>query len=424
MQAGISTVYQEPYLVPYISIAENIFLGREKRSRFGLVNQREMEEKSKSILQEFSLNIDPRTELCRLSPADIQMVQLARAIAFAAKVLILDEPTASITEHETQILFDLIKKLNNKGLTILYVSHRLKEIFDLCDRATVLRDGTYVGTHSLSEIDDNKLISLMIGRAVESIHSISRSFSNEPPMLELKNISSSAPGVKIKNISINVRRGEIVGLSGLVGSGRSEVAKIIFGLHHFDQGELYFEGIQLKQATPERAIAQGIAYVPEDRKGQGLISTLSVQSNTSLTGLDILSSYGLIAENREEKVAKEAVKKLRIKTSSINANVSSLSGGNQQKVVIGKWLWRKPKFLILDEPTAGIDVAAKAEIHSLIIDLANQGIAVLLISSELPEMLALASRIYVMRDGMIVGEMDRSVATQEAIIRLAAVGSN
>lgn len=420
---GISTVYQEPHLVPHMTVAENIFLGREPTRGLGFVDFNTLNARTREILARLELTISPTTQLAGLSPAEIQLVQIARAIAFSTKILVLDEPTASITEHETKILFDLLKRLNAGGLTIIYVSHRLKEIFELCHRASVLRDGKYVGTVEVENTNEREIISMMVGREIREMPASLRGEEVADLKLEVRGMSVSRSPVRVRNVSINVRKGEIVALAGLVGSGRSEVARAIFGLHRIDAGSVHIDGVPVDIRCPEDAIRRGISFVPEDRKGEGLISTQSVKHNISLTGLRLLSRTGFINGSSETDLARASSVQLSIKSSSEEAEVSTLSGGNQQKVVLAKWLWLKPSILMLDEPTRGIDVGAKAEIHSLILELAGKGVAVLLISSELPEVLRLADRIYVMRDGTIAGELKRSQASQESIMRLAAIGN-
>ncbi|MCX6132545.1 MAG: sugar ABC transporter ATP-binding protein [Ignavibacteriales bacterium] len=419
---GISTVYQEPHLVPHMTVAENIFLGREPTRMPGFVDFNTLNARTKETLARLELNISPTTTLADLSPADIQLVQIARAIAFSTKILVLDEPTASITEHETEILFDLLKKLNAGGLTVLYVSHRLKEIFELCHRASVLRDGHYVGTVEVATTTEKEIIKMMVGRDLKEMPAGSERKEPSDVKLNVQGMSVSESSIRVRNVSFNVRKGEIVALAGLVGSGRSEVAKTIFGLHRMDSGTIEINGSRVEIRNPEDAIRRGISLVPEDRKGEGLISIQSVKHNISLTGLRLLSRLGFINGPSETTLARTSSAQFSIKSSSEEAEVSTLSGGNQQKVVLAKWLWLKPTILMLDEPTRGIDVGAKAEIHHLIIELARSGVAVVLISSELPEVLRLADRIYVMRDGTITGELQRSDASQEAIMHLAAIG--
>jgi len=421
-RAGISTVYQEPYLVPHLTVAENVFLGHERTKLLGLVDFTYLNAQTKKILGTLDLKVLPTELLRNLSPAEVQLVQIARAIAFSTRILILDEPTSSITEHETKILFELLKKLNENGLTIMYVSHRLKEIFELCHRATVLRDGKFVGTVDVEKTNEKEIISMMVGREIQEV-AIAAGSARAQARLEVKGLTVTQAPVRVKDVSIVVQSGEIVALAGLVGSGRSEVAKAIFGLNRMDAGEVCIDGKSVTVNSPEDAIRYGMALVPEDRKGEGLLSTQSIKHNISLTGLKLLSKFGFLRGASETNLARTSSKQLEIKSSSEDAEVFTLSGGNQQKVVLAKWLWLKPLILVLDEPTRGIDVGAKAEIHGLIFELAKTGVAVLLVSSELPEVLKLADRIYVMRDGQIVGHLGRREASQEAIMRLAAIGN-
>ena len=420
---GISTVYQEPQVVPHMTVAENVFLGREPTRRGGFVDFNTLNARTKDILARLELTMSPTTLLADLSPADVQLVQIARAIAFSTKILVLDEPTASITEHETGILFNLLKKLNEDGLTIVYVSHRLKEIFELCHRASVLRDGNHVGVVDVAKTNEREIISMMVGREIKEGPMKVPGKERMEVKLEVRGLRVTDAPVRVRDVSFNVRKGEIVALAGLVGSGRSEVAKAIFGLNRIDTGSVLIGGEVVDIKNPQDAIRRGISFVPEDRKGEGLISIQSVKHNISLTGLRLLSRAGFIKGSSETSLARTSSQQLSIKSSSEEAEVSTLSGGNQQKVVLAKWLWLKPEILMLDEPTRGIDVGAKAEIHNLILDLAGNGVAVLLISSELPEVIRLADRIYVMRDGKITGQLQRSEASQEAIMHLAAIGN-
>lgn len=420
---GISTVYQEPYLVPHLTVAENVFLGHERTKGLGFVDFGYLNSQTEQILARLDLKISPTELLINLGPAEVQLVQIARAIAFSTKILILDEPTASLTEHETEILFDLLKKLNKNGLTIVYVSHRLKEIFELCHRATVLRDGKHVSTVEVERTTEKEIINMMVGREIKEGGIGVGAEATADVRLEVKGLTVTQVPVRVRDISFTVRRGEIIALAGLVGSGRSEVAKAIFGLSRIDAGEVLIEGKRVSINSPREAIRHGMALVPEDRKGEGLMSAQSIKHNISLTGLKLLSSFGFLKGASETDLARKSSEQLAIKSSSEDAEVSTLSGGNQQKVVLAKWLWLKPSVLVLDEPTRGIDVGAKAEIHNLIFELAKTGVAILLISSELPEVLRLADRIYVMRDGKIVGHLGRAEASQEAIMHLAAIGN-
>lgn len=422
-QVGISTVYQEPYLAPHMTVAENVFLGREPSHGFGIIDFASLNSQTSEILSRLELSISPTTRLLELSAAEIQLVQIARALASSSNILILDEPTASITEHESDILFNLLKKLNAGGLTIIYVSHRLKEIFDLCHRATVLRDGKFISTVEVASSDEDKMIAMMVGREIVH-HERKQEKPNKGAIrLEVRGLCVSKAPVRVNSVSFHVRSGEIVAIAGLVGSGRSEVAKAVFGLNRIDAGSIEVDGKPARIRNARDAIHLGIAFVPEDRKDEGLISIQSLKHNISLTGLRLLSKSGFLQGSAETELARTSSAQLSIKASSEEAEVSTLSGGNQQKVVLAKWLWLKPSILILDEPTRGIDVGAKAEIHTLIRNLAGEGVSVLLISSELPEVLALADRIYVMRDGAIAGELQWSEASQEAIMKLAALGN-
>lgn len=420
---GISTVYQEPSLAPHMTVAENVFLGREPTRGFGVVDYPSLNSQTRSILSRLELAVNPAARLMDLSPAEIQLVQIARALASSSHILILDEPTASITEHESDILFNLLRKLYADGLTIIYVSHRLKEIFDLCERATVLRDGKYIDTVDVASSDENKMIAMMVGREIVH-HERPRGRAGSAGIgLEVRDMSIRGATVPVRDVSLHVRAGEIVALAGLVGSGRSEVVKGIFGLRRIDAGSVEIDGKAVHIHSPRDAIRMGISFVPEDRQEEGLISIQSLKHNISLTGLRLLSKFGFLQGSVETSLARTSSAQLSIKASSEEAEVATLSGGNQQKVVLAKWLWLKPRILILDEPTRGIDVGAKAEIHTLIRNLASEGVSVLLVSSELPEVLALADRVYVMRDGTIAGELNRQQASQEAIMRLAAIGN-
>lgn len=420
---GISTVYQEPQLALHMTVAENVFLGHEPGKRFGVVDYPSLHAQTADILSRLELAIRPTTRLLDLSPAEIQLVQIARALAFSSKILILDEPTASITEHESDILFDLLRKLNTSGLTIIYVSHRLREIFHLCHRATVLRDGTYVDTVDVDTSSEDKMIAMMVGRELRKQAEPQQRTVSTEIRLAVRGLCIHESPVHVTDVSFSVRRGEVVALAGLVGSGRSEVAKAIFGLNRIASGTIEIDGVPVQIRSPRDAIRFGLAFIPEDRKNEGLIGSQSLRHNISLTGLRLLSRLGFVRGGAEKDLARASTKQFAIKSSSDDAEVSTLSGGNQQKVVLAKWLWLKPTILLLDEPTRGIDVAAKEEIHSLIRELADAGVSVLLISSELPEVLALADRLYVMRDGTIAGELGREQASQESIMRLAALGN-
>jgi ribose transport system ATP-binding protein len=413
---GISPVHQELQLEPYLSVAENIFLGRQPTGRFGVVDHRRMHREARRLLDSLGVAIDPAAAIESISIAQRQIVAIARAVLSTARVIIFDEPTSALTERETALLFGMITKLRETGIGIIYISHRLEEIFRLCDRVTVLRDGRYIATKSVAETDRLELIGLMIGRDISDLFRKEAAPIRET-VLEVRRLSRKG---LLHDISFSLRRGEIVGLAGLVGAGRTDLARAIFGDITFDFGEIVVAGKTIsRHHSPRRAIAAGIALVPEDRKEQGLVLGLSVRQNISLATLPALSRLAFIGASEEERLARSYIELLTIKTPSIDQKALYLSGGNQQRVVLGKWLATQPKVLIVDEPTRGIDVRAKASIHGLLCDLAKQGVAILMISSDLPEILAMSDRILVMHRGRITGELSAREATQEGVMHYA-----
>jgi ribose transport system ATP-binding protein len=411
-ELGISIIYQEFNLIPQLSVAENIFLGREPTSSFGFVDMRTMEKEAQELMNGLGASVDVKTPVGKLSVAMQQMVEIAKATSRKSRVIVMDEPSATLTEHELQNLYTLIHKLKNEGVAVIYISHRMDEIFSVGDRITVLRDGKTVGTLSANQASPDELIRMMVGRTLEQNFPKVEAQRGDP-VLVVKNLSQ---GQKLHDISFQVHAGEIVALAGLVGSGRTEIARCIFGADSYDSGEILLDGNRI-QGGPQDAIKSGIGLVPEDRKGQGLVLELSVRENTNLAALP--SHFGFVDEKRETQAAEEYVDSLGIKTPSIHQRVKNLSGGNQQKVVLSKWLLTDSKLLVLDEPTRGIDVGAKVEIYQLMNKLVADGMAILMISSELPEVLGMADRILVMREGRLVGEMSRAEATQEKIGELA-----
>lgn len=419
MALGIGVIYQEFNLVPYLSVAENIFLGREPRGRIpGWVDFKRMYSESENILHSLGAYFDVRTPVNQLSVAQQQMVEIAKASSRKVKVLAMDEPSATLTEHELQNLFALIRRLKQQGVAIIYISHRLEEIFEIGDRVTVLRDGKKVGTRDVKEVTREELIRMMVGRELQDLIP-KEPAPLGPPVLEVRGLSRK--GV-LDNISFLVRRGEIVGLAGLVGAGRTELARTIFGADPYDSGEIFLEGKPVQIRSPREAIQQGIGLVPEDRKQVGLILSMVVRENITLAGLRQLLNLGFVHRKKEREVASRFIEDLMIRTPSLEQEVKNLSGGNQQKVVLAKWLFTKARVMIFDEPTRGIDVGSKAEIHHLMNRLAQQGTAILMISSELPEILGMSDRILVMHQGRIVGELSREEATQEKIMHLATGG--
>lgn len=413
---GVAAIYQQPALFPELSVAENIALGQEKTGWFGKVNWRERRERAARLLGEVGAKISPETTAGELSMPQQQLVEIARALGANARILILDEPTASLSEEDTNNLFRVIRDLKSKGVGMIYISHRLEELPAIADRVTVLRDGNTIETREMSDVSREELIRLMVGRELSQVFPKKHVKLGEI-VLEMKNLGYRKAG--IKNISLAVRAGEIVGIAGLVGAGRTEFARAIFGLDSADSGEILLHGKPIRTTHPQDAIRNKIAYLPEDRRKHGVILDLPISSNITLASLKILSGRGGIDFRRERELAAEYTRRLGVKTPSIHDSVSTLSGGNQQKVALSRWLITHPSVLILDEPTQGIDVGAKAEIHALMTELAGQGVAILMISSELPEILGMSDRIAVMQGGTIVKILEGEKTTQAEILALA-----
>ncbi len=418
---GISTIYQEFNLVPSLSVAENIFLGHQP-GRLGLVDWRRLEQDAAKLLDRLGVKLDPHVPVATLSVAQQQMVEVAKALSSRARILIMDEPTSALTEREAELLFALIRRLKAEGIAIIFISHRLEEIFEIADRITVLRDGRLVATVDAAQTNPSEIVRMMVGRVLEDL------FHKEPArigevVLEVRGLSrtvSQDGAVRrvLDNVSFQVRRGEIVGLAGLVGAGRTEVARAIVGADPIDSGEIWLDGRPVHIRSPQDAIRLGIGFVPEDRKTQALILNMAVRENISLALLGT-RGYGPLHIGEERSLARRLVEALLIRTPSVEQRVVNLSGGNQQKVVIAKWLALSPKVLILDEPTRGIDVAAKAEVHALMSRLAGQGVGILMISSELPEVLSMSDRILVMCEGRITCDLPRAEADQEKVMTCA-----
>jgi ribose transport system ATP-binding protein len=419
MRLGISIIYQEFNLVPYMNAAENIFLGREPMSKVpGIVDFRRMYAEAERVISELGVRLDVRVPVNQLSVAQQQMVEIAKATSRSARIIAMDEPSATLTEHELENLFSLIRRLRADGVSIIYVSHRLDEIFRIADRVTVLRDGKFIATKPVSETSREEIIRMMVGRELKDTIP-KKEVAHGDVVLEVKGLNRS--GV-IHDISFAVRRGEILGIAGLVGAGRTEVARAIFGADPIDSGEILLEGKPVTIRSPKDAIRLGIGLMTEDRKALGLILGMAVRENVTLANLDPLSRLGFVSRRKEQEVTNRFVEDLMIKTPSIEQAVQNLSGGTQQKVVLAKWLFTQSKVLIFDEPTRGIDVGAKTEIYQLMNRLAEQGVGIIMISSELPEILGMSDRILVMHDGRIVGELSREEATQEKIMFLATGG--
>ncbi|MBL8134403.1 MAG: sugar ABC transporter ATP-binding protein [Anaerolineae bacterium] len=413
---GIATIYQELSLYPELTVAENIFMGHAPRRQVGpvkVVNWSEMTVRAKEILASLNIHdLDVRRKVGSLSVGNRQRVEIAKALSINARILIMDEPTAALTEADVIRLFEIVRLLRQRGVAIIYISHRLGEVFELADRVTVLRDGQYVGTNEVKDVTPDHLISMMVGRTIDNLFP-KLDTTVGAPVLEVRNLWNKP---LCRDVSFQVRAGEIVGLAGLVGSGRSELAQTIFGFTPAQSGEIILNGQTIRVRNPGDAMKHGIAYVPEDRGTQGLIREMRIRENVSLAVLKTLTRTGFINSPAERDLAAHAIEQLGIRAYSPEQLVSKLSGGNQQKVVVSKWLASKPKVLIMDEPTRGVDVGAKAEIHRLISELASQGLAILMISSELPEVLGMSDRVLVMREGRIVAEFARKDATQENVV--------
>jgi ABC-type sugar transport system ATPase subunit len=428
---GISIIYQEFNLMPNLSVEENVFVGREPNTgRF--VRWRALRQQTEALLDQLGVDLDPGAIVRDLSVAEQQMVEIAKALSLNARLVIMDEPTSALTDTEVAALFAIIRGLKERGLAVIYISHRLDEIFAICDRVTVLRDGQLAGEMPIAEATPDRIVRLMVGRPLgdlfrpeESERRLEALAEQSPaPVLEVRGLGRTgtvqdAAAIVLEDVSFAVRPGEIVGLAGLVGSGRTEIARALFGADEYDRGEILIDGRPVRIRSPRAAIRLGMGLVPEDRKLQALVLNLAIRENMSLSMLDRLSRFGVVRLGAERALARRMVELLRVRTPSIEQKALNLSGGNQQKVVIAKWLALRPKVLIMDEPTRGIDIGAKAEVHALMHRLAADGVAILMISSELPEIIHMSDRVLVMRQGRIAGELTHQEATQEAIMALA-----
>ena len=423
--AGIAVIHQELATLPSLSVAENLFMGRMP-TRGGRLDHRAMRERARALLTAVGLDVDPRLLVRELSVSQQQLVEIAKALSAGARLLIMDEPSASLTEHETGRLLDLVRQLRAQGVAILYVSHRMAEVFAVADRITVFRDGAYVRTVDAAETTPAAVVGLMVGRELAAAsHYEARPVGDT--VLEVRGLTrrgggGAAGAVGIDGVSLTVRRGEIVGMAGLVGAGRSEVARAIFGADPVDAGEVLLEGRPARFRSPAAAIRGGVAMVPEDRKQLALFMEKPVRWSVSMAALPALGRRGLIPRRRERALALDYVGRLRVRTPDVETPVRALSGGNQQKTVLARWLATRPKLLILDEPTHGVDVGAKAEIYALVRDLARQGMAILLISSELTEVLDLSDRVVVMRAGRVAATLERAQADERTVM-LHATGT-
>ncbi|WP_052339811.1 sugar ABC transporter ATP-binding protein [Gorillibacterium massiliense] len=414
LNAGISIVAQELTPIPDLTIAENIFIGREPTRFKGIISYKKLYEMTRKLMNTLGLDYDPRTKMWELSVAETQMVEIIKAISRDSRLIVMDEPTSALTDAETRYLFGQIEQLRAKDISIIFISHKFDEIFRICDEVTVLRDGKFIGSQPIENLDQDKIVTMMVGREISDIYP-TLSPSGDTVAFEVSNLGRSD---KFKNVSFQVKKGEIVGISGIMGAGRTEVARAIFGLDRLDVGEIMLDGEKLVIRSPKDAIKKGIAMASEDRKNLGLVLVKSIKDNISLPNMDIFSRRWVIKSKKLQNEAKAISAKLSIKAPSLDTDAGNLSGGNQQKVVLAKWLVRSLKLLILDEPTRGIDVGAKTEIYRLMRDLAKEGLPILMISSELPEVIGMSHRVLVMAEGRIQGELSREQATQENIMQL------
>jgi inositol transport system ATP-binding protein len=422
MNLGVSMVPQEVNLVPELTVAENIMLGIEPRHPMGVIKKRALVSSAEKTLESLHVYIDPDQKIKLLSVAEQQVVQIARGIAFNCSILLLDEPTASLSEKEKTALFSLLRLLKSKGTTIIYISHRMAEIFEIADRITVMRDGEVTGTLPTKETNQNAILKLMIGREVkEFFHHRQKNIQSQDIILQLRNLRMEG---LFKNISFHLRRGEILGFAGLVGSHRTEVMSAIIGNPPPQEGEIILDGKLVRISSPEAAIRLGIGYVSEERKKSGIFPIMSVLNNITIPFLKMLLNYIVIDNKKENRAGEDLITKLNIRTPSVDQKMVNLSGGNQQKAILSRWLGSQSKILILDEPTRGIDVNAKAEIHSLISNLSEQGLSIIVVSSEVQELLAIADRILIMKEGEIVGEVDPEFVTEEDVVRISMFGED
>jgi ribose transport system ATP-binding protein len=416
IELGISIIYQEFNLISELNVAENIFLGIKQGNRF-FINKKDLYKNALELIDELGVELDPKEIISNLSPAYQQVVEILRSISRNVKLLIMDEPTASLTKTETSKLFELIQKLKAKGVTILYISHRLEEVFEISDRITVLRDGCLIATQNTSDISDNELVRLMVGRDLSNMYP-NKEYSRQDK--EILKITDLSQGTNLHNISFNAYKGEILGIGGLVGAGRTEMARCIFGADNFDNGTIQKNGVKLELKSPEDAIKAGIAYIAEDRKQHGVLLHMTVAENITLAVLKKISRLLFIDKKAENKIVSEYIQKLDIKTPFSSQSVKNLSGGNQQKVVIAKLLATESDVIILDEPTRGIDVGTKHEIYEAMNTLAKEGKVIIMISSDMLELLGVSDRVLVMRNGAIAGELSKNELSEEKVISLAS----
>lgn len=415
---GIAVIHQELNILPDLTVAENLFLGNEKTVGMGILKTKEMNREASRILKQLGLDVDVKTPAGQLSVGKQQIIEIAKAIETHAKVIIMDEPTAALTDREIKTLFKTIRKLQSQGVSFVYISHRMEEIFAICDRITILRDGQYIGVRVIKETNFDEIVKMMVGRELGDRFP-ERNASIGEVKLEVKGLTRND---YCQDINFQLRKGEVLALAGLMGAGRTEVAEALFGYRKMNKGEIFIDGQKVKISNPIQAKKHGIGFVTEDRKSEGLVVDFSIKDNIMLTNLDKASKMSVINSKKESTFVNNLMKKLGVRSSGAMQTAKSLSGGNQQKVVIAKWLGDAPEILILDEPTRGVDIGAKKEIYQIINDLAEQGVAILMISSELPEVIGMADRVLVMHEGKITGEVSKEEMTQEKIMHYATGG--
>lgn len=418
-KAGIVFIHQELNVLFDLTVEENLFIGKEIKNKFGFCKQKEMRKKAEEALNRLGVDISPTEVMSNLSVGQQQMVEICKALMVDAKVIIMDEPTAALTQSETSVLFEVIKSLRKSGVSIVYISHRMEEIFELCDRISVLRDGTYIGTKLIPETNMNEIVKMMIGREIGERYP-QRDCKIGNPVLKVKGLTKK--GV-FENVNFEVRSGEVLGVAGLMGAGRTEIMQAIFGNLPYESGRIEISGKEVKIKTPIDAIRNGIGFITEDRKVEGLMLEESIEKNIALTNLSRISKHKFIRPKEEDELVKKGIEELHIKCFGSQHECNNLSGGNQQKVVFAKWIYTNPEILILDEPTRGVDIGAKKEIYNIINELAAKGVAIIMVSSELPEVLGMSDRIMVIREGVVRGCITKEEANQENIMTLATGGT-
>ncbi|WP_051258497.1 sugar ABC transporter ATP-binding protein [Atopococcus tabaci] len=417
LNKGLSMIHQELNPVLHRSVAENIWLGREPKNKFGFIDHKKMYQMTEDVLQKIDMPIDPKTELKELTVAGMQMIEIAKALSYDAKLIIMDEPTSSLTEKETQKLFEIIEKLKKENRSIIYISHKMEEVYTVCDTVTILRDGQSVGTASVKDTTSDELIQKMVGREVGNLYPDRQTKPKEEVKLSVHGLTDDK---LFRKVSFDLRKGEVLGFAGLIGAGRTEVMEAVFGLRPFNEGKVMMDGKEIKVKSPVDAIQHKMAFLTEDRRQTGIFPMLSVGYNIASGDMDqYRNGFGLLDNKKIKEQAQEYVDSLRIKTSSVETEIQYLSGGNQQKALLAKWLLTDPDILILDEPTRGIDVGAKSEIHKMIAQLAAEGKSIILISSELPEILGMSDRVVVMHEGKVHGILENDQLTQEEIMEYA-----